>query len=116
MKTHQKALIITTRPGETHNLDELNLALSRGWRVAHVSAMGGAGAGAAEDTPTLCFAALVVLERQQDAVETLEHLLEEAIEPVVEGISEGDGSDIEEDVITTEEVERLPEIQPGEKP
>lgn len=115
MKTHQKALIITTEPGESHNLDELNLELNRGWRVAHVSAMGGAGAGAAEHSPELCFAALVIIERQGGAVDTLEHLLEESIEPVVDAVPDGDGSDPEQDLISAEEVEQLPEIEPGKK-
>jgi len=105
MKTHQKALVVTTRPGETHNLDELNIALSRGWRVAHATAMGGAGIGAENDTPALCFAALVILERDDDVVPDLEAFIAETVEEPVEEIAEGDGVDIEvelEDVAPTQ--------------
>jgi hypothetical protein len=65
MKTQTKALMITAQPGEQHGLDELNLALSRGWRVSHMTGMGGAGFGGNGNgsTPDLCFAALVVIER-----------------------------------------------------
>lgn len=63
----QRALLVTTRPGENHGLDELNVALKRGWRVACATAMGGAGIGTQNGKPDLCFAALVIIERRDDA-------------------------------------------------
>jgi hypothetical protein len=65
MKT-QRALLVTTRPDEIHGLDELNVALSRGWRVACATAMGGAGVGTQDGMPDLCFAALVIIERDEE--------------------------------------------------
>jgi len=96
----QKALIVRTGPDGHEGLKELNLELERGWRVATVSPMG--GAGDAEDAP--CHAALVVLERRKNegatvAVETLERAkweAETAVEEVMRDIGkviEGNGAD-----------------------
>lgn len=71
MNTHQKALLVITRPDASHGLDELNVALHRGWRVVHATAMGGAGTGAPNHAPELCFAALVILERAEEAATDL---------------------------------------------
>ncbi|PSQ75787.1 MAG: hypothetical protein BRD35_07910 [Bacteroidetes bacterium QH_7_62_13] len=99
----QKALIVRTGPDGHDGLRELNVELERGWRVARVTAMGGAGAPDEED-PT--HAALVVLEREdQDraspaaAVAALEEIgkeSEEVVEQVVEETNEfveGDGAE-----------------------
>lgn len=67
METTQKALLVITRPGESHGLDELNIALNRGWRVAHATAMGGASAGFQDGASELCFAALVIIERHAES-------------------------------------------------
>jgi hypothetical protein len=80
----QKALIVRTGPGGHEGLKELNVELERGWRVATVSPMG--GAGETGDAP--CHAALVVLERRDNgatmAVEALERAEREASSVVEE--------------------------------
>ncbi len=80
----QKALIVRTGPDGHEGLKELNLELERGWRVASVRPMG--GAGDAGDAP--CHAALVVLERRDNgasvAVEALERAEKEASSVVEE--------------------------------
>lgn len=91
----QKALIVRTGPDGHDGLEELNIELERGWRVAHVAPMGGA-AGPAEAP---CHAALVVLEYRDEeekptlAVEALERV-ERGAETVVEEVGEvGNGAD-----------------------
>ncbi len=90
----QKALIVRTGPDGHEGLKELNLELEKGWRVATVSPMG--GAGAAGDAP--CHAALVVLEQREEgatmAVEALERAEREATS-VVEEIMRDMGKVIE---------------------
>lgn len=89
----QKALIVRTGPDGHEGLKELNLELERGWRVARVSPMG--GAGEAGEAP--CHAALVVLERRGEegatvAVEALERAkweAETAVEEVMRDIGKG---------------------------
>jgi hypothetical protein len=92
MKTHQKALVILTRPGDRHELDDLNIALRRGWRVAHVTAMGAAGIGTENGLPELCFAALVIIERDHDDAEALPALAEEIPEALLDDAEQGDGA------------------------
>jgi hypothetical protein len=89
MRMQQKALIVMAHPDWTNGLDELNMALQRGWRVARLSPMGGAGVIAYKGTPEACFAALVVLERAVDAEAGVMEQVEEYPE---EGRSEGDGA------------------------
>lgn len=99
----QKALIVRTGPDGHDGLRELNVELERGWRVARVTAMGGAGQ-IDEEAPT--HAALVVLEHEERdqpsptaAVAALEQIgqeSEEVVEQVVEETNEfveGDGAD-----------------------
>lgn len=89
----QKALIVRTGPDGHEGLKELNLELERGWRVARVSPMGGAG----ETGEAPCHAALVVLERRDEegatvAVEALERAkweAETAVEEVMRDIGKG---------------------------
>jgi len=97
----QKALIVQTGPDGPDGLEDLNLELERGWRVARVSPMG--GATGSTDGPT--HAALVILEHLEDdeepslAVEALERIErsgESVIEDVVKnrgGTMEGNGAD-----------------------
>lgn len=93
MKTEQKALIVTTDTARTRGLDELNIHLGRGWRVLHVSPMGGAAFGARQgDAATMCLAALVILERSTDAATGILEQVQEQAEEFLEEISEGDGS------------------------
>ena len=90
----QKALIIRTGPNGHDGLKKLNVELERGWQVARVSSMG--GAGKTQTAPT--HAALVILERRSPdrpsplaAVSALEQLgekTEEGVEQVVENPSE----------------------------
>jgi len=96
----QKALIVRTGPDGHEGLKELNLHLEKGWRVATVSPMGGAGeAGGAP-----CHAALVVLERRDaegttvavEAVERAESTAESVVEEVMRDMGkviEGNGAD-----------------------
>lgn len=92
----QKALIVRTGPEGHEGLEELNIELERGWRVAQVAPMGGA-AGAA-DAP--CHAALVILEHADEdegptlAVEALERI-ERGAETVVEEVVEDPGEVME---------------------
>ncbi len=96
----QKALIVRTGPDGHEGLKELNLELERGWRVARVSPMG--GAGDAGDGP--CHAALVVLERRDgegatvaiEAVERAEREATSVVEEVMRDMGkviEGNGAD-----------------------
>lgn len=98
----QKALIVRTGPDGHDGLKELNIELERGWRVARVSAMG--GAGETDEGPS--HAALVILERRDRdqpgpaaAVAALEEIgaeSEEVVEQVVEeadNFVEGNGTD-----------------------
>lgn len=96
----QKALIVRTGPDGHDGLEELNIELERGWRVAKVAPMGGA-AGPAE---TPCHAALVILEHSDEeaptlAVEALErfgHGAESVVEEVAEDpneMVEGNGTE-----------------------
>jgi len=95
----QKALIVRTGPGGHEGLKELNLHLQKGWRVATVSPMG--GAGEAGEAP--CHAALVILEHRDaegptmavEAVERARWEAETAVEEVMRDIGkviEGNGA------------------------
>ena len=97
----QKALIVTHQPGRTHGLDDLNIALQRGWRVVHLVPMGGAGAaGHGADTPP-CFAALVVIERagaaEAELMEQVEELAEEVPDEALDNLVDGDGASVDLD-------------------
>lgn len=82
MDYQQKAVIVQTTPDKARSLDELNMLLSRGWRVVHATPMGGAGA-----SKTPHFAALVILERaDRSAAEAT--VGQEAAEELVEGTVE----------------------------
>lgn len=91
MKNEQKALIVTTGPDKARGLDELNVHLSRGWRVVHATPMGGASVGSANDEPVICLAALVIVERYDGAAAVLEQVQEEK-EELLDELTEGDGS------------------------
>jgi hypothetical protein len=95
----QKALIVRTGSEGHEGLKKLNRNLERGWRVATVSPMG--GAGEAGEAPS--HAALVVLEQRGEgttvAVEAVERAEREAssiIEEVMRdmgNVIEGNGAD-----------------------
>ena len=89
----QKALIVRTGPDGHDGLEELNIQLERGWRVAETTPMGGAETEA--DGPT--HAALVVLERRDPdrptptaAVAALEEIGEESEEVVEQVVEEAE--------------------------
>lgn len=83
MRAQQKALIVSMEGERARGLDELNIALGRGWRVIHAVPMGGAGASRKEAR----FASLVVIERDDEmTAEAISYEEEE------ESIAEGDGA------------------------
>lgn len=89
----QHAVIVKTGPDGNSGLEKLNVKLERGWRVAEVTAMGGADADA--NTPT--HAALVILERRDPdrpapaaAVAALEKIGEESEEVVEQVVEEAE--------------------------
>lgn len=98
----QKALIVSRTTEQTEGLDALNEALAAGWRVVHVTPMGGAGAGRPPEA-ALRFAALVVIEQSDErdvaaaaaAVEEAEEEVDELLGEIVEG--DGAGSEPELD-------------------
>lgn len=86
----QKALIVRIRPNSMHGLDELNVQLKRGWHVTKVTPLGGAGIGSREDTPELCLAALVIIEREEERATEVIAQAEAETEEIVEEIVEGE--------------------------
>lgn len=101
MSITQKALIVRTGPDGHDGLDELNIELERGWQVAEVAPMGGAGGA----TSSPCIAAIVILESSDDTqtdpavaaatVEEVEDEADDVVEEVVEEVDEvveGDGA------------------------
>lgn len=100
MKQEQKALIIKDSLSTTHGLDELNVHLKRGWRVAHLAPMGATGNSTPDATSDRCFAAIVIIERtDQEAADIMiqmEEDVEELIEDMIESeMAEGDGATLE---------------------
>lgn len=91
MSMQQKALVVRLRPDSIHGLDELNVQLGRGWRVAKVSPLGGAGVGEHEGEPELCLAALVIIERREEAASEVMVQAEEETEELVDELVEGEG-------------------------
>ena len=85
-------MILLAGPEKTRGLNELNIELERGWRVAHVTPMGGGGMSEAEEDAGPHWAALVVIERSEDR--TAGVMLEQAEEEMgglLEELAEGDG-------------------------
>jgi hypothetical protein len=93
MKTQQKAVIVWMEGERTRGLNELNVALSRGWRVVQAQPMGAAGSLRRD----VRFASLVIIEREDESVVEAS-VLEEELE---ETMLEGDGA--------TQEIPDLPE-------
>lgn len=100
MAPEQRALLVRADATGTDGLAELNVQLERGWRVAHVTPMGGTGLD--EDTPpaNAFLAALVIIERQSDdeagpaAVQALKQIEESEDEPddIAEDVVEENGA------------------------
>ena len=82
----QKALIVTRGAAQVQGLAELNEALQQGWRVVHLSPMGGGA-------PDGLLAALVVIEQDTHSAAKPMEEAEEEVEEVVEEIVEGNGSE-----------------------
>ena len=83
MRAQQKALIVSMEGEHARGLDELNIALGRGWRVIHATPMGGAGAFRRDAR----FASLVVIEREEEVTTEAVRYEEEE-----EAVAEGDGA------------------------
>ncbi len=75
-------------------LDELNMALGRGWRVVSSTPLGGAAAGDSPD-PEICVGCLVVVERDERRSAALIDTVEE--EEIVDELLEGDGANADVD-------------------
>lgn len=91
METQQRALIVTAGSEKNRGLDELNIALGRGWRVAHVAPMGGSGASRKEPR----FAALVIIQREENTASEVLQQTEEGAD-IVDG--NGTSTDIADDL------------------
>jgi hypothetical protein len=96
----QRALLVRARVSGEDGLAALNVELQRGWRVAHVTPMGGTGLDNDGSPPAPFLAALVIIERDAEdqdgpaAVQALETLEEADDEPqeVVEEVVEENGA------------------------
>lgn len=86
--TKQKAYVIQSGSDGIKGLDELNVALGRGWRVVATTPFG--GAAAADSADRFCVACLVVVEREDRPAAALVDTAEE--EDIVDELIEGDGS------------------------
>jgi hypothetical protein len=80
MSTTQKIVLVTAGSGGPQGITTINKDLREGWRVAQVAPMGGAGSG-----ESARFAALVVLELNEDAADTLMQATAERAEADIEG-------------------------------
>jgi len=80
MSTTQKIVLVTAGSGGTQGITTINKDLREGWRVAQVAPMGGAGSG-----ESARFAALVVLELNEDAADDLMQATAERAEADIEG-------------------------------
>lgn len=90
----QKAYLIQVGADGVRGLDDLNMALGRGWRVVETTPLGGAAAGTEADA-RLCLACLVVVERSERPAASLLETSEE--DEIVDELLEGDGADAEVD-------------------
>ncbi len=91
----QKAFLILVRPDSVEGLDELNLALGRGWRVVSSVALGGAATGTTQEHH-YCVGCLVTVERDQHRAASLMESIEE--EDAVDELLEGDGAESDVDL------------------
>jgi hypothetical protein len=64
MNTSQKLILVTAGSSGTQGITTANNDLREGWRLVQITPMGGAGSG-----ESARFAALVVLERSEEAAE-----------------------------------------------
>jgi len=96
----QRALLVRARASGEDGLAALNVELQRGWRVAHVTPLGGTGLDDDNTPATPFLAALVIIERNTEeqesppAVQALETIEEADDEPqeVVEEVVEENGA------------------------
>jgi hypothetical protein len=100
MALEQRALIVRTNATDADGLATLNVELERGWRVAHVTPLGGTGLDENGEAPTPFLAALVIIERNTDerggaaAIKAVEDFDEANDEPddLADDVMEGDGA------------------------
>lgn len=99
MALEQRALVVRVHATDEEGLAALNVELQRGWRVAHVTPLGGTGLDAEGEPPAPFLAALVIIERHdedEDAVvaEAIETVQEAEDEPeeIVEEVVEENGA------------------------
>ena len=100
MALEQRALIVRADATDTEGLTALNVELQRGWRVAHVTPLGGTGLDETGEASTPFLAALVIIERSTDkpgapaAVEALKQIEEVEDEPeeIAEDVVEENGA------------------------
>jgi hypothetical protein len=82
MEPDQRALIVRVGPEHTDGLEELNIELQRGWRVAEVAPLGGTGLDESGEAPAPFLAALVIIERSDQ--QTNDPMTMEAVEEITE--------------------------------
>jgi hypothetical protein len=100
MALEQRALIVRVEAADEGGLAALNVELERGWRVAHVTPMGGTGLDASGEAPTPFLAALVIIERNIEerggpaAIKAMEELEDTNDDPedIADDVMEGDGA------------------------
>ncbi len=100
MALEQRALVVRVEAADEDGLAALNVELERGWRVAHVTPMGGTGLDASGEASTPFLAALVIIERNIEerggpaAVKAVEDLEETNDDPedLADDVVEGDGA------------------------
>lgn len=90
--TRQKAYLIQTSPTAVHGLDDLNIALERGWRVASTCPLGGAAAGGSEEQG-FSVGCLVIVERNERHAPAVIDTIEEEVDELLEG--DGANADVD---------------------
>lgn len=94
--TKQKAHIVTLdSTGRISGLDELNLALGRGWTFVNATPMGGSTPSGADNG---CLAALVILQREDRTAEAVLESIEEEADELLDDLVEGDGANTDVDI------------------
>ncbi len=100
MAFEQRALVVRVDATDEDGLTTLNVELERGWRVAHVTPMGGTGLDTSGEAPTPFLAALVIIERNIEerggpaALKAVEDIDETTDDPedFADDLVEGDGA------------------------
>jgi hypothetical protein len=94
--TKQKAHIVTLdNTGRVSGLNDLNLALGRGWSFVSATPLGGSIPSGGENG---CLAALVILQREDRTAEALLESVEEEADELLDDLVEGDGANQDVDI------------------